>query len=88
MPRKLPDIPLAVARRFMEDMRVFFAEKNTVKADGIAALQLHALRQYYPGKLRLTDIKKMFLEMKDHARSGARLLANPAKVRPTGRAIR
>jgi hypothetical protein len=41
------------------------AEKNTIKADGIAARQLHALRQHYSGKLKLTDVKEMFLQMRD-----------------------
>ena len=36
------DLPMEVARRFVEDMRAFHAEKNGVKADGIAARQLHA----------------------------------------------
>jgi hypothetical protein len=40
--RKPIELPPAVARRFVEDMRAFHAEKNSVKADGIAARQLHA----------------------------------------------
>ena len=48
-------------------MRAFFAETNRIKADEIAARQLHALRQHYNGKLRLTDVKGMFLQMKDNA---------------------
>jgi hypothetical protein len=48
-------------------MRAFFAEKNTIKADGIAARQLHALKQHYAGKLRLSDVKEMFLQMRDHS---------------------
>jgi len=40
---------------------------DTVKADGIASNQLRALKQHYKGKLRLTDIKPMFLDMKDYA---------------------
>jgi hypothetical protein len=55
----------AVARRFVKDMRVFHAEKNRIKADEIAARQLHALKQYYSGKLKLTDVKAMFVEMRD-----------------------
>jgi len=35
------------------------------KADEIAAQQLHALRQFSGGKLRLTGVKAMFLEMRD-----------------------
>lgn len=42
MPSKPLDLPMEVARRFVEDMRAFHAEKNSVKADGIAARQLHA----------------------------------------------
>jgi hypothetical protein len=33
----------------------------------IAAKQLHALKQHHSGKLRLTDVKAMFVEMKDFA---------------------
>ena len=33
----------------------------------IAARQLHALRQHYTGKLRLSDVKEMFGQMRDHA---------------------
>jgi hypothetical protein len=40
--RKPIELPPAAARRFVEDMRAFHAEKNGVKADGIAARQLHA----------------------------------------------
>lgn len=42
MTSKPIELPPAVARRFVEDMRAFHAEKNSVKADGIAARQLHA----------------------------------------------
>jgi hypothetical protein len=67
MPRKPIELPPAVARRFVEDMRAFFAETNRIKVDEIAARQLHALRQHYNGKLRLTDVEEMFLQMRDHA---------------------
>ena len=66
MTKKL-ELPPDVARRFVEDMRAFFAEPNAIKRDEIAARQLHALKQHYSGKLRLFDVKTMFLEMKDHA---------------------
>ena len=45
-----------------EDMRAYFAETNLIKRDEIAARQLHALRQHYAGKLRLTDVREMFLQ--------------------------
>jgi hypothetical protein len=68
MPRKPLELPPEVAKALVRDMRAFFgAGHNTIKADGIAANQLHALRQHYNGKLRLTDVKAMFLEMKDHS---------------------
>jgi hypothetical protein len=31
------------------------------------ARQLHALRQHYAGKLKLFEVKEMFLQMRDHA---------------------
>jgi hypothetical protein len=48
-------------------MRAFFAEKDSMKKDGIAAGTLHMLRQHCPGRFRLTDLREMFLAMKDHA---------------------
>jgi hypothetical protein len=67
MPHKPIELPPAVARDFIRDMRAFFAAgHNTIKADAIAAQQLHALREHYPGRLRLTDVKDMFVHMKDH----------------------
>jgi hypothetical protein len=48
-------------------MRAFHSEPNAIKADEIAARQLHALKQHYTGKLRLSDVKEMFAQMKDHA---------------------
>jgi hypothetical protein len=62
--------PPEVARGFFKDLRAFLAEKDAIKADAIAARQLHALRQYQrprEKKLRLSDVKAMFLQMKDHA---------------------
>jgi hypothetical protein len=65
MPRKQLEVPPAVARNFVRDMRAYFAEKNTIKADAIAAQQLHALREHYNGKLRISDVREMFRQMKD-----------------------
>jgi hypothetical protein len=39
MPRKQLEVPPAAARSFMKDLCAFFAEKNTIKADEIAARQ-------------------------------------------------
>jgi hypothetical protein len=57
----------AIARRFVDDMRAFHAESNAIKADEIAARLLHAPKQHYVGKLRLSDVKEMFEQMRDHA---------------------
>jgi hypothetical protein len=57
-------------------MRAYFAEKNAVKRDEIAARQLHAPRQQYTGKLWLSDVREMFEQMRDHATD------------PSGRALR
>jgi hypothetical protein len=61
------ELPAAVARRFVEDIRAFHAEENAIKRDEIAARQLHALRQHYSGKLRLSDVEELFEQMKYHA---------------------
>jgi hypothetical protein len=58
----------AVARRFVEDMRAFqAAEPNAIKRAEIAARQLHGLKQRDAGKLRLSDVKEMFEQMRDRA---------------------
>jgi hypothetical protein len=65
MPKPV-ELPPAVARVFVRDMKAFFAcGHDTIKADGIAAMQLHALRQHYSGKLRLTDIKERFVQVQE-----------------------
>jgi len=66
MPHKPIELPIAVARRFVEDLRAFHAEKNAIEQDEIAARQLHALMQHYTGRLRLADVKEMFEQMRDH----------------------
>jgi hypothetical protein len=68
MPRKPIELPPAVARRFVEDMHAYLAEKSAIKRDEIAARQRHLLLEHMPvkTKLRLTDVKQMFLQMRDH----------------------
>jgi len=49
-------------------MRALFAEKSKIKADEIAAHQAWLLGQHLgprDGELRLTDVKEMFLQMRD-----------------------
>jgi len=36
-----------------------------IKADEIAARQLFALKQHYSGKLKLSDVREMFVQMRD-----------------------
>jgi hypothetical protein len=45
--------------------RAFFVEKSAIKVDAIAAQQLNVLKQHHGGKLRRTDVKELFLRMKD-----------------------
>jgi hypothetical protein len=62
------ELPPEIARRFFEDLRLFHREKNPIKADEIAARQLHALSQYLRSrdkKLRLSDVKELFEQMRD-----------------------
>ena len=68
MPRKPIELPPAVARRFLEDMRAYFAETNLIKRDEIAIRQLVALNEYLGRRarpLRVIDVKEMFLQMRD-----------------------
>jgi hypothetical protein len=70
--RKPLDLPPDVARAFVDDMRAYFAEENPIKRDGVAVRQLRALREHQrPGerKLRLSDVKEMFAQAKDHTYS-------------------
>jgi hypothetical protein len=69
MPKHI-ELPPSVARAFVRDMRAFFKAKNQLKQDEIASRQLHALWAFQSPrdkKLRLADVKEIFLQMKDHA---------------------
>ncbi len=65
MASKRIEIPAEAAHNFVDNMRAFFAEKDSIGADGIVARQLHALKQHYSGKLKLHDVKSLFHLMKD-----------------------
>ena len=65
MPSKPPDLPIEVAKAFVRDMRAFHAAKGSLKKDEIAARQLWRLKQHWSGKLRITDVREMFVQMKD-----------------------
>jgi hypothetical protein len=70
MPSKPIELPPAVARRFVEDMRAFFEEASPIKRDEIAGRQMSVLRQYQGPRekpVRIPDIMEMFRQMRDHA---------------------
>jgi len=62
------DPSMAVAKAFIKDMKLYFAEPTAIKRDEIAGRQFRALRQYTPRygkKLCITDVIEMFQEMRD-----------------------
>ncbi len=68
MPRKPIELPPEVARKFLEDMRAYFAEKNAIKRDEIAGRQMSVLREYQGPRekpVRIPDIMEMFPRMRD-----------------------
>lgn len=68
MLRKPIEIPPEIAQAFLADLRAFFKARNQLEEDEIAARQCTALRAYQgprDKKLRLTDVKQMFVAMKD-----------------------
>ena len=70
MPGKPIELPPEIARAFVKDMRAFFREENQLKRDEIAARQLYALSAFQrprDKKLRLSDVKQMFEQMRDYA---------------------
>ena len=70
MPNKPIELPPKVAQAFVRDMHAFFKAKNQLKQDEIASRQLHALIAFQrprDKRLRLADVKAMFLQMRDHA---------------------
>ena len=70
MIRKPLELPPAIARAFVEDMKAYFAEENPIKREGIAVRQIRALREHQgprEKKLRLSDVKEMFEQMKNQA---------------------
>ena len=70
MPTKPLELPPKVAQAFVRDMRAFFKAKNQLEQDEIASRQLHALQAFQrprDKRLRLADVKQIFLEMKDQA---------------------
>jgi hypothetical protein len=68
MPTKSIELPPRVAQAFVRDMRAFFKAKNQLKQDEIAPVaRAHAFQRPRDKKLRLADVKRMFLEMREHS---------------------
>jgi hypothetical protein len=69
MSRKELAIPPEAAKAFVRDMRAFFRAKGQLMQDEIAAKQVWLLKQHLPRgtKLRTSDVKELFLQMRDHA---------------------
>lgn len=66
--RKQLELPPEVAKAFARDMRAYFKAKGQNERDEIAARQRSALSEFQgprDKKLRLTDVTKMFHELKD-----------------------
>jgi len=75
MPSEPIELPPQVAKAFVRDKRAFFKAKDQLKQDEIAARQLHALHAFQrprEKKLRLADVKQMFLQMRDTISAAAR----------------
>ena len=65
--RKALDLAPAGSRAFIKDMEAFFAEGDLLKRDVIAVRQLNSLKELqgpHERKLRLSDVKAMFEQMR------------------------
>jgi hypothetical protein len=63
-------MPPAAARSFATDMRAYHAKSDSIKRDEIAARQAWLLSEHLgprEKKLRVIDVREMFLQMRDHA---------------------
>jgi hypothetical protein len=63
--RRVPELPPKIARGFVAATKAYFSEKDGIKRDEIAVLQLRTLQDHWPGKLRLDDIRAMFYRMRE-----------------------
>jgi hypothetical protein len=69
MPRKAIELPPAVARSFVKDMRLYHATNDSIKRDEIGGRQAWLLSEHLgprKNKLRQIDVREMFVQMKDH----------------------
>jgi len=67
MPSKPFELPPEAAKAFVRDMKAFFNANGPLMQDEIAAKQVWLLKQHLPSgtKLRTSDVKELFLQMKD-----------------------
>ena len=67
MLRKQLETPPEAAKAFVRDMKAFFKASGQLMQDEIAAKQAWLLKQHLPRgtKLRTSDVKELFLQMKD-----------------------
>jgi len=68
MPKPI-ELPPEAAKAFVRDMKAFFKAKGQLmQEDEIAAKQVWLLKQHLPRgtKLRTSDVKELFLQMRDH----------------------
>jgi len=62
-------LPPSAVASFVRDMHAFLAETNAINRDEIATRQLNVLEKFrlpQERDLRLSDVKEMFLLMRDH----------------------
>ena len=69
MLRKQIEIPPEVTKAFVRDMKLFFKAKTLLDRDEVAAGTAWMLKNHLPRgtKLRISDVKALFLQMRDHA---------------------
>jgi hypothetical protein len=62
-------IPPQAAKAFVRNMKAVFKASGPIMQDEIAAKQASLLNQHLPrgSKLRLSDVKELFLQMRDYA---------------------
>jgi hypothetical protein len=67
MMRKQLEIPHEAAKAFVRDMKAFFKASGQLMQDEIAAKHLWLLKQHLPHgtKVRTSDVKDLFLQMRD-----------------------
>jgi hypothetical protein len=68
MLRKPLELLPEVAKAFVWDMELFFKAKTVLDRDQVAAGIAWMLKDHLPRatKLRITEVKELFLQMKDH----------------------